>query len=213
MKDGIFVNRSFNEIMDDYLNNDASKINTFNSIIVKILSVIYGDIDILNPYITKNAGSLFLNLSKYGYSKSSLNSFFDLIDKYYYLKNKNDLRNICFSLVDMIYLKNTCCFISETDFIDFWSEIDRLCFIENISLVEIKSYYSDKLILKSSDEEINNNKDNVIVFEKDNKKDKRIIFEMPSVLESSTGNVSILIILITIVIVSFGFAIVNYIVG
>ena len=50
--------------------------------IIECLIFIYGDLDFINPNITKDTKALIDNLSKFGYLKNDIYNFFESFDRY-----------------------------------------------------------------------------------------------------------------------------------
>ena len=81
MREEYFVNIAFDKSIKKYLalesNKDSVDYNTFPVVVIRILALIYGKLDILNPYYLKNNIAFMNNLGKYGVSKSKLALFKD----------------------------------------------------------------------------------------------------------------------------------------
>ncbi|MCM1053790.1 MAG: hypothetical protein NC483_07455 [Ruminococcus sp.] len=135
MKEGYFVNLAFDEAIKTYLANqqkqDGVIYNSFLVVTIRILVLIYGELNILNPYYLNNEVALFSNLSKYGLSKSDIAVFKEEFLSYYkfeeeYKKNKVKLKNPYFktvlkSLVNMFVAKKrngNVTFKEEEEFLD-----------------------------------------------------------------------------------------------
>lgn len=89
-----FVNEAFNKAVNDYLiSKDTPEgilYNSFLVVVTRILINIYGELDIINPYQTKNEAALDTNLAKYGASTHEINNLKRLIDGYYKIELKNN---------------------------------------------------------------------------------------------------------------------------
>ena len=77
--DSIFVNEAFSEAINDYLSSknkpEGVKYNSFAVVVIRLLMIIYDELDILNPYYLNNEQSLNDNLEKYGYSYTKICEF------------------------------------------------------------------------------------------------------------------------------------------
>lgn len=84
-----FINEVINKAIEDYLKyketpNDIH-MYTFPVVAIRTLIFIYGELDIINPYITKNEHSLGgfnSNITKYGFKESKLQDFKDQFLKF-----------------------------------------------------------------------------------------------------------------------------------
>ena len=79
MKDNIFVNIAIQDAIETYMNykqtTDNEMFFSFPVMVIRTLIAIYGELDIINPYRTKNEdrmGGLDENLTKFGFPTSSL---------------------------------------------------------------------------------------------------------------------------------------------
>ena len=109
MDTNIFVNEAINNGILNYLNKENG--DDFITIIINTLISIYGELDIINPYKTKNEGSIGgfdYNISKYGYSKERISVFKQNIMNFYLSKEvkPNKYFNVIEKeLIDMFFLK------------------------------------------------------------------------------------------------------------
>lgn len=98
MREEYFVNIAFEESIKSYIvnaNNPNSVLyNTSFVVIIRILILIYGKLDILNPYYLKNSVVFMSNLSKFGLSKSEIALFKDEFLKFYEFEKENEKRKI-----------------------------------------------------------------------------------------------------------------------
>lgn len=226
MKEGFFVNKSFEDNMKNFfLKKDLSS-ESFEYLIIELLSIIYDDIDILNPFLTKNVGSLYMNMGKFGFPKEEIKLFFDNYENYFLTRQGESLQIICFKLCEMLVYKNNIKVLNNEELLSFFELINKICEVCNLQMDDVKNYYYEKSYLLKNDlilntitksnatEKISNSTINSVAeVDSIDKNKKQFNVHIPNIFASSTGNVSVLIILITIVIVSFGFAIINYIVG
>ena len=77
-----FINESLSNAIENYLkyknNPESEGFNEFKVMVIRSLIYIYGELDIINPYITqneKNMGGFDNNLMKYGFSPKDLENF------------------------------------------------------------------------------------------------------------------------------------------
>ncbi len=98
MREEYFVNIAFEESIKLYLtslsNKDSSAYNTFPVVVIRLLALIYGKLDIVNPYYLKNSVAFMNNLGKYGVSNSRIALFKDEFQKFYEFEQANDKRKI-----------------------------------------------------------------------------------------------------------------------
>lgn len=94
MKEEYFVNQAIDKGIKLYLessdNEDSLTYNSFLVVAIRILVLIYGRLDILNPYYLKNKVSLVDNLSKYGISNSEIALFLEEYLNYYLAECENE---------------------------------------------------------------------------------------------------------------------------
>lgn len=98
MREEYFVNIAFEESIKSYIanaNNPNSVLyNTSFAVIIRILILIYGKLDILNPYYLKNNIAFMNNLAKFGLSKSEIALFKDDFLRFYEFEKENEKRKI-----------------------------------------------------------------------------------------------------------------------
>lgn len=98
MKDKEFVNKAITEAIKTYIDAkdkpNSLVYNSFLVVTIRILALIYGKTDILNPYYLDNSVVFFQNLSKYGVDKESIALFKEEFLAFYEFDLKNDKRTI-----------------------------------------------------------------------------------------------------------------------
>ena len=98
MREEYFVNIAFEESIKLYLtslsNKDSLAYNTFPVVVIRLLALIYGKLDIVNPYYLKNSVAFMNNLGKYGVSNSRIALFKDEFQKFYEFEQANSKRKI-----------------------------------------------------------------------------------------------------------------------
>lgn len=95
-----FINDVINKAIEDYLKFKATPDNplfsTFPVMAIRTLIYIYGELDIINPYITRNEQSLGgfdSNLTKYGFQEEKVEDFKNAFLSYQELLVKNVIPN------------------------------------------------------------------------------------------------------------------------
>lgn len=95
-----FINDVINKAIEDYLKFKATPANpmfsTFPVMAIRTLIYIYGELDIINPYITRNEQSLGgfdSNLTKYGFPEEKVEDFKNAFLKYHESLTKNVIPN------------------------------------------------------------------------------------------------------------------------
>ena len=81
-----FINNSISSGISNYLlikqEKDYDKAHIFEVYVIRCLCKIYGDINILNPYIIDNENSFKSNLIMYGLSVKEMEEFLKLMEDY-----------------------------------------------------------------------------------------------------------------------------------
>ena len=98
MREEYFVNIAFEESIKSYLislsNKDSLVYNSFPVVVIRLLALIYGKLDIINPYYLKNNVAFMNNLGKFGVSNSHLALFKDEFQRFYEFEQINAKRKI-----------------------------------------------------------------------------------------------------------------------
>lgn len=191
----IFDNALIKYIESDKQKNPKLDVDIYQNII-KCLVFIYGDLDLVNPHITKDSKALIENMAKFGYSKDNINSFFEDFNNY-------DLFNLTKKLIDMFKCKKDVLELNEKYDLEFQSLLERIMEFEKNE--DLFSYYKEKL---GQDDKIEYLEIEP-VYPEQTKKRKNFYFQMDAV----NGFVSIMSILIFIAIICIGVIIINIIVG
>ena len=113
----------------------------FPVIIIRTLIEIYSELEIINPYLTKNPKSLDANIMKYGFSKEKLNDFKNCFDSYCHtLREKSNVFLIKLEqyLIDMFFLKKKKLGLLENELNNFTKYI---CLSSNPYLIDYTNYY------------------------------------------------------------------------
>ncbi|MBR1679400.1 MAG: hypothetical protein IJ704_02020 [Bacilli bacterium] len=113
----IFVNEAFSHALELYLKSkdhqESSEYQSFFAVAIRTLVFIYGELDIINPYITQNEfsmGGLDNNMTKYGFPKEKLQDFKQQFLEYEKESQQNIKPNTAFIkiekyLIDMFFYK------------------------------------------------------------------------------------------------------------
>ena len=165
--------------------------------VIRCLIYIYGDLDFINPNLTKDTKALIENLSRFGYSKNDIYSFFNYFNRY-------DLFNVSKSLIDMYQCKKNVLNLGDCDLEKFYNLLKNIVNIE--SNKELYDYYENKLKNKNNNNNIEFLEIEPLIQEKNN---KSFSFQLDAV----NGFVSIMSILIFIAVVCIGIIVINVLVG
>jgi len=119
----IFINNAINDSIIMYYQAKEKphsvEFNSFMVTVMRMIVLLYGELDITNCYHTKNEkgmGGFDTNITKYGYPPAKLEKFKENFEKYYefdmrqrklHIKRKNPYFNaVQKSLIDMMFAKN-----------------------------------------------------------------------------------------------------------
>lgn len=99
MRERYFVNEAVDYAIENYIDSynarqDGVLYNSFLVVVIRILALIYGKLDILNPYYIDNTVAFFNNLGKYGIEKANLTLFTEELLSYYKYEEDNKNRKI-----------------------------------------------------------------------------------------------------------------------
>ena len=101
--------------------------------IINCLIFIYGDLDFINPNLTKDTKALVENMSKFGFAKNNVYEFFDYFNDY-------DLFNISKLLIDMFKFKMDKLDLNDNCLENFYKLLKNIVNIE--SNKELYNYYA-----------------------------------------------------------------------
>lgn len=103
-----FVNVAFDSAIKNYLesknNKDGIMYNSFLVMTIRKLIHIYGELDIIAPYNSKNENLLRENILKHRFSKMKLNKFFSDLELYYENEKNGIIPNNIFVSVEMFLI-------------------------------------------------------------------------------------------------------------
>ena len=152
MDGNVFINEALNSGITNYLNKENS--NDFMTVIVDTLVAIYGELDIINPYKTKNESSIGgfdYNVSKYGFSKEKLSLFKQNVLNFYLSKDEKPnkyFNSIEKDLIDMFFYKYSAIDKTKVDIEAFKSKLtfegNELNEMYSTNKKEIEKYYNLK---------------------------------------------------------------------
>lgn len=127
----IFINEAFSEAIKKYLANKNTPNNkdfsSFLVVVIRILVLIYGELDIINPYQTNNSsglGGFDSNLKKFGLLDEDLNEFKNQMLLFYQNENHIEVLKSSFIklqklLIDMLLLKKSHVLVSDEELENF----------------------------------------------------------------------------------------------
>lgn len=94
----VFINEAFDSSIKDFIklqkSNNEIIANSFAIMVLKILACLYGEIDIINPYIVKNEKSFKYNITKFGYSIDLYENFKKNYLEFYKIEKENQSLSI-----------------------------------------------------------------------------------------------------------------------
>ncbi len=164
-----FINEAFQKGVLDYLDSKDKPngviYNSFLVVVIRSLCLIYGELDIINPFQIKNASALLDNMTKFGYSKIEVNNFWKLLDGFLVIEKRNmtSLKreinpyfiDVQKCLIDMFSLKRVNFGLTENESKDFFNLLYtpgtnnelRLSynFLNAEDIYEVAEYYRESL--------------------------------------------------------------------
>lgn len=88
-----FINEAIEKAIKDYLlsksDQEGKLYNSFLVVFIRALCLIYGELDIINPYYTNNSDMFKYNLKRYNCPLGLIDNLMLLIDMYYKIEMKN----------------------------------------------------------------------------------------------------------------------------
>lgn len=89
-----FINVAFTKAINEYQNSknqpDGIVYNSFLVVVIRLLTCIYSELDIINPLMTNNENALKENLLKFGYPTEQLNVFFNNLEQFNIIDEENE---------------------------------------------------------------------------------------------------------------------------
>ena len=170
MDNGVFVNDAFTYAVNEYLNcrrnKEGIKTNSFFVVVIRLLSIIYDELDIIGPFFNKNEKLLKDNLGKYSLSEEQINAFFNYLNNYYKMPNEDDFIKIQKMIIDMFIKKKLCIDLS-TEEIKMFKDL-------------LYSPYSASPLMVSFNFKMTSNVFEVLnYFEKELKENVKVVVERP----------------------------------
>ena len=96
--ENMFINEAFDRAIKEYIKlhktDDEVVANSFPIMVLRMLAVIYGEVDIINPYIIRNEKSFKQNVIKFGYSTQDYEKFKNDFLKFYEIDEENKISPI-----------------------------------------------------------------------------------------------------------------------
>lgn len=159
MEESSLSNTTIGKCIAKYLNSKATpdgiEYNSFFVVIVRLLILIYGELDIITPYNSNNEELLNDNLAKYGYEDEKVLNFKIVLDRYSLNPNSSDYVALEKILIDMFLKKRNALDISDLEINEFRKLISSpeacnpLIISDNYLMTsnpnEIINYFDDKL--------------------------------------------------------------------
>lgn len=130
MEGNTFINEAIHNAIQNYLtyksNPHREEFNTFFVVVVRALVMIYGELDIVNPYRTKSERGFNENLKKFGYSEEELKEFKNNMLAFLQNENNEEVRKELFveiqkELIDMFALRKKHVLVSDVELEQFKS--------------------------------------------------------------------------------------------
>lgn len=98
MKDSYFINIAIEEAIRSYFKAKDNKLsieyNSFLVVVIRILVLIYGEPDIVNPFRLNNEVAFLDNLCKFGVSRADVALFKEELLNYYNFDKKNNMGKV-----------------------------------------------------------------------------------------------------------------------
>lgn len=147
MEESTFINLAIHKGVQDYLTYKSTpnrdEFNTFLVVVVRTLTLIYGELDIVNPYRTNNEKGFDDNLKKFGLPDEELKEFKQELLTYVENETNDEVCKDLFisiqkKLVDMFVLRKSHVLVSDEEVEQFKS----MLYLKNdINPVKFALYY------------------------------------------------------------------------
>lgn len=206
------INHKFDDAVTIYINlyknDNLEKNDNLLVNIIRCLIFIYGDVDLINPHITKDNKTLISNMTKYGLSSSEALEFIN------YISNEVNINKIFISeqLINMFVMKNRFMNINE---------FEKSSFLNFINLKILGGVFDSYIIFDQFEKTASTDYKEIVVeneiefldiqpeFSTQNNKKTDEMFRV----SFANGYISVMTILITILLVCTGIILVNFLVG
>ncbi len=123
MEDSYFAKTILGQCISKYLNakkfTDGVEYNSFLVVVIRMLVLIYDELDIITPYKTGSEELLDSNLSKYGFEYENIISFKSALQRYSLNPNPEDYVKIEKLLIDMFAKKKATIDLTDKQIKDF----------------------------------------------------------------------------------------------
>lgn len=208
MKNTIFKNELIVNVLDKIAKNEKLTNESIDKdfVIFDLLFQVFGDLDFINPYITRDEKALVINMMKYGASEEFVYNFFAKLSNYYTSRENNDLYILGVDLVEMFFQKRKVVLLSQDKLLNFTRDLAKL---ENAELLQ---YFKEKLVVPEKKEEIELLDAEIkIDDEKNNLESLNNGYNFR--LSAARGYVNIIAILCVILAICIGLILVNIFVG
>ena len=208
MKNTIFKNELIVNVLGKIAKNEklTKESNDKDFVIFDLLFQVFGDLDFINPYITRDEKALVINMMKYGASEEFVYNFFAKLNNYYTSHENNDLYILGVDLVEMFFQKRKVVLLSQDKLLNFTRDLAKL---ENAELLQ---YFKEKLVVPEKKEEIELLDAEIkIDDEKNNLESLNNGYNFR--LSAARGYVNIIAILCVILAICIGLILVNIFVG
>lgn len=164
-----FVNELFDSAIKQYIDSksypDGKVYNSFLVVLIRILCSIYEELDLLNPYHTNDMEMLYTNLKRYGANDKKINEFFELLELYNYIEEKNKKNNLKVNneyfieiqknLIDLFIYKKKSIKLTNEDYKEFFDLLytpatsnplrQSFNYLNASDIYEIAKYYQDRI--------------------------------------------------------------------
>ena len=138
--DKAFINEAYEYAIKMYLNEkhnkEGIKYNSFAVVVIRLLNIIYDELDIITPYQLKDETIFYNNLQKYGYPYDSIIEFNNAFLSFYKDENRIDFIKIQKMLIDMYAKKRVTLNVSQNE----ENEFKNLLYTPNSNNPLIASY-------------------------------------------------------------------------
>ena len=150
MKNTIFKNELIVNVLDKIAKNEKLTNESIDKdfVIFDLLFQIFGDLDFINPYITRDEKAMVINMMKYGAGEEFVYNFFAKLSNYYTSHENSDLYILGIDLVEMFFQKRKVVLLSQDKLLNFTRDLAKL---ENAELLQ---YFKEKLVVPEKKEEI-----------------------------------------------------------
>lgn len=123
MKREVFINNGINYAINEYLKYkntpEHMNYNAFLVVIVRLLVIIYDELDIITPYYLNSENSFDTNLRKFGYPNLEIQEFKSLLNQFYDEPSEHLFITIQEMVIDMLSYKKRMIDLDKKDISQF----------------------------------------------------------------------------------------------